>query len=190
MLTQNRPTTPVRRGYAGLAAASLAFALAFLPAPLAVLYQLNDECLVTTSWGAAHATWDTLHRIPPSPVARHLDLMVRTAVVGALLVTLFLLATSFATLRSRTAALRLHALWIPLQVVVMIALMVAAHHFSTALDLSNDQRNWAMQLSTESAVRKLAIAVGAFGLLYPLVLILLYWRYPGERDNTRMEDGR
>jgi hypothetical protein len=189
MLTYTPPTTATRQGYFGLAVASLAFALAFLPAPLAVLYQLNDECLRTTSWGAAHATWDTLYRIPRSPVARHLDLMVRTAIVGALLVTLFLLATSVATLRSRAAALRLHALWVPLQVVVMIALMLAAHRFSTALDLSNDQRNWAMELSRESAVRRLALVVGGLGLLYPVVLALLYWRYPGEKP-TRMEDRR
>ena len=173
------------RGFFSLAVASLAFALAFLPAPLAVLYQLNEECLVTTSWGSAHATWDTLHRIPPSPVARHLDLMVRTAIVGGLLVTLFLLTTAFATFRSRTAALRLHALYVPLQVVIMIVLMVTAHRFSTALDLTNNQRNWALELSTVSAVRNLALAVGAFGLLYPVVLLLLYWRYPGERQANR-----
>jgi hypothetical protein len=185
MLTYNHPTTASRRGYFGLAVTSLAFALAFLPAPLAVLFQLNDECLRTTSWGAAHATWDTIHRIPPSPVARPLDLMVRTAVVGAILVALFLLVTAFATLRSRTAALRLHALYVPLQIVIMVTLMVAAHRFSTALDLSNDQRNWAMELNRESAVRKLAMVVGALGLLYPLVLTLLYWRYPGDARASR-----
>lgn len=176
-------TPPARQGYFGLAIASLAFALAFLPAPLAVLYQLNEECLVTSSWGSAHATWDTLHRIPPSPVARNLDLMVRTAVVGALLVTLFLLAAALASFRSRTTALRLHALYVPLQAVVMVALMFAAHRFSTALDLTNNQRNWALEISRVSAVRNLALAVGALGLLYPVVLILLYWRFPRDAQS-------
>jgi hypothetical protein len=177
MLTYNEPTTAARRGFFGLAVTSLAFALAFLPAPLVVLYQLNDECLRTTSWGAEHAAWDTLFRIPPAPVARPLDLMVRTAVFGAMLVALFLIATSIATFRSRAAAFRLHALYVPIQVVVMVAVMVAAHRFSAALDLSNDQRNWALELSRESAVRKFAMIVGGLGLLYPFVLALLYWRW-------------
>ena len=185
-LAYKLPTTPARRGYFGLGVASLLFALAFLPAPLAVLYQLNEECLAAASWGTSHATWDTLHRIPPSPVSRSLDLTVRAAVVGALVATLFLLAAAVATFRSRTAALRLHALYVPLQVVLMVTLIVAAHRFSAALDLSSSQRDWALRVVGASAVRKLAIVVAALGLLYPLVLALLYWRYPGG-DRSRRE---
>jgi hypothetical protein len=181
------PTTRARRGFFGLAVASLFFALAFLPAPLAVLYQLNDECLRTTSWGARHATWDTLHHVPPSPVARHLSLMVRTSVIGALLGGVYLLVAAFATFRSRIAAIRLHALYVAIQLVVMTALMVTAHRFSAALDATGPQRDWAMRLGEGSGVRNLAIVVGALGLLYPLVLALLYWRYPGGREH---EGGR
>lgn len=189
MLTYKEPTTAARRGFFGLAVTSLAFALAFLPAPLVVLYQLNDECLRTTSWGAQHAAWDTLYRIPQSPVARPLPLMVRTAVLGSILVAGFLVVAAVATFRSRSAALRLHVLYVPLQVIVMAALMLAAHRFSTALDLSNDQRNWALELSRESTVRKFALIVGGLGLLYPFVLALLYWRW--KRDDTRLtQDAR
>jgi len=184
------PTTSARRGFFALGLTSLGFALAFLPMPLAIIYQLNDECLRTTSWGTAHATWTTLHHIPPSPVARSLDLAVRAAVVAALLCALFLLATAVATFRSRGAAIRLHALYVPAQVVVMIALIVAAHRFSTAMEAANVQREWAVRLTRESTVGNLATVVGGLGLLYPLVLLLLYWRYPGEREKTRMEDGR
>jgi hypothetical protein len=184
-LTYKQPQTPARRGYFGLGVASLLFALAFLPAPLAVLYQINDECLLATSWGTRHATWDTLHRIPPSPVARHLDLMVRTAVIGALLGALYLVATAVATFRSRKLAFPLHAVYVALQVVVMIGLIVAAHRFSAAVDATRGQREWAMRLTRESAVRNLAAVVGALGLLYPVVLALLYWRYPGEKETRR-----
>jgi hypothetical protein len=106
-----------------------------------------------------------------------------------MLVAVFLVVASVATFRSRTVAIPLHALYVPLQVIVMIALMVAAHRFSTALDLSNDQRNWALELSRESTVRKFALIVGGLGLLYPFVLALLFWRW--RRDDTRLtQDAR
>jgi hypothetical protein len=180
MTPHKLPTTPARRGFFALGLASLFFALAFFPMPLAVLYQLNEECLAASSLGTAHATWTTLHRIPPSPVAHSLDFTVRAAIVGALLAALFLAATAFATLRSRAAALRLHALYVPIQVVLMIALVVAAHRFSTAIEAANLRRAWAVRIESGSAVRNLANVVAALGLLYPLVLALLYWRYPGE----------
>jgi hypothetical protein len=173
-------TAPTRRGFFALALASLFFALAFLPMPLAVLYQLNEECLRTTSWGTQHASWTTLHHIPQSPIARSFDFTLRAAIIGSLLCACFLIATAVATFRSRTTAIRLHALYVPIQVVLMIALIVAAHRFSTAFEAATLQRAWAVDLERQSTVRHLATVVGALGLLYPLVLILLYWRYPGE----------
>jgi len=190
MTPRRLPTTPTRRGFFGLGVASLFFALAFLPMPLAVLYQLNEECLAATSWGTAHATWTSLQHIPQSPVARSFDFTVRAAIIGSLLCALFLAATALATFRSRTAALRLHALYVPIQVVLMIALIVAAHRFSTAIEAANLRRAWAVRIESGSFVSNLAAVVGGLGLLYPLVLVLLYWRYPGEKRKTRMEDGR
>jgi hypothetical protein len=117
-------------------------------------------------------------------------LTVRAAVIGALLSTLLLLVAAIATFRSRTAAFRLHALYVPIHIVVMIALMIAAHRFSTAILATHAQRDWAVRLGHQSKVANLATVVGALGLLYPLVLSLLYWRYPGEGQKTKMEHGR
>src|SRR5882762_2474897 len=118
MDSQPPRATPHRRGFVALGVASLMFALAFLPAPLAVLYELNDECLRMTSWGSGFSTWDTLVRIPPMPVSRYAYLLVRTAVIGALPVALLLGVAAAASFRSRPWSIRLHAVYAALQAVL------------------------------------------------------------------------
>jgi hypothetical protein len=178
-----RASTPPRRGFVGLGVASLVFALAFLPAPLAVLYDLNDECLRMTSWASDFSTWQTLIRLPPMPVSRYWYLLVRTAVIGSIPASLLLGYAAFVSFRSRPWSLLFHALYVPIQIVLMIAMMIGAHRFSTALDAVAASRDLAMRLPFHSNVRTTAVLVGLPGIAYPLVLAAAYWIY--RRSNTR-----
>src|SRR5260221_7620407 len=150
------PVAAPRHGFTGVAIASLAFALAFLPAPLAVLYTLNDECLRTTSRASGRLDAETLFRLPTIPVSRDLYLMVRTAALGAVAASLFLLVTAAISFRSRPWAIRLHSIYVAIQCVLMIALLAAANRFSTALDAAQASRDWVMHLPFQSSVRSLA----------------------------------
>jgi hypothetical protein len=181
---QPPPATPRRRGFVALGLASLIFALAFLPAPLAVLYELNDECLRMTSWGSGFSTWDTLVQIPPMPVSRYAYLLVRTAVIGALPVALLLGVAAVVSFRSRPWSIRLHAIYAALQAVLMIALMAGAHRFSTELDAAALHRDWVMRLPYHSNVWTTAVLVALPGLAYPMLLAFAYWLYG--RSKTRL----
>src|SRR6266568_4851440 len=105
-----RSTIPVLKqsnpgGSLALGLVSLLFATAFLPAPLAVLWDLNDECLRSTTWDTQRASWGTLARIPPLPVGKNDYLLVRTMVMGALVATAFLATAGWVAGRSRTRGL-------------------------------------------------------------------------------------
>jgi hypothetical protein len=65
----------------------------------------------------------------------------------------------------------------------MIAMMIGAHRFSTALDAVAVSRDLAMRLPFHSNVRTTAVLVGLPGIAYPLVLAAAYWIY--RRSNTR-----
>ncbi|MDB5320252.1 MAG: hypothetical protein JWN40_1883 [Phycisphaerales bacterium] len=169
-------STP-RRGFLGLGIASLVFALAFLPAPLAVLYELNDECLRMTSWSSGFSTWQTLVRLPPIPVSRYPYLLVRTAVIAAIPATLLLGVAAFASFRSRRWSIRLHALYVPIQLILMTVLLIGAHRFSTALDAAAASRDLAMRLPYHSNVRTTAVLIAIPGIAYPFVLVFAYWLY-------------
>src|SRR3954454_1597814 len=136
-------STP-RRGFVGLGVASLIFALAFLPAPLAVLYDLNDESLRMTSWASGFSTWQTLIRLPPMPVSRYWYLLVRTAVIGSIPVSMLLGYAAFVSFRSRPWSLLFHALYVPIQFVLMAAMLVGVNRFSAALDAVAASRDLAM----------------------------------------------
>jgi hypothetical protein len=164
-----------QRGLVALGVISLIFALGFLPAPLAVLYELNDECLRTTSWSSGFNSWDTLRHIPPLPVGREVYLLVRSAVLMTIPVSLLLAVAAIVSLKSRQWGMRLHSIYIALQVVLMITLMVAANRFSTALDTTTFGHDWMMHLPYHSNVRTTAILVGIPGIVYPLLLALIYW---------------
>ena len=176
-------STPRRRGFVGLGVASLIFALAFLPAPLAVLYDLNDECLRMTSWGSGFSTWRTLFGLPPIPVSRYWYLLVRTAVIGSIPVSLLLGYAAFVSFRSRPWSLLFHALYVPIQIVLMTAMLIGAARFSTALDAAAAVQDLAMRASFHSGVRSTATIVALPGIAYPLILAASYWVY--RRSNTR-----
>lgn len=176
-LDYKRPSTPVGRGYVGLGLVSLFFALAFLPAPLAVLFEMNDQCLRATSWGTQQASWGTLYQVPPTPMPRAVYLMARTTIIAAELGALFLIFAAIVSFRSRTNAIRLHAVYFALQLVLMTALALAAHRFTTAIVAGDPQRDWLLKLLRESSVGRMGAVVAGLGLLYPLVLALLYWGY-------------
>jgi hypothetical protein len=164
------------QGYFGLAVASLAFALSFLPAPVAVLYELNDQSLRAATLGARSADWTTIHRVPPTPIARHYYLSARAAVLIAVVGSVFLLVTAVVTFRSRAWSIRLHGVYVAAQVVLMIALLITARQFTVAMEASAPHRDWMVRLPAETSVYSLAKAVAGFGLLYPLVLVILFVR--------------
>jgi len=176
-------STSPRRGYVGLGVASLVFALAFLPAPLAVLYDLNDECLRMTSWASGFSTWQTLIHLPPLPVSRYWYLLVRTAVIGSIPVSMLLAYAGFVSFRSRPWSLLFHGLYVPIQIVLMAAMLIGAHRISAALDAVAASRDLAMRLPFHSNVRTTAVLVALPGIAYPLVLAIAYWIY--RRSNTR-----
>jgi hypothetical protein len=176
-------STPPRRGFVGLGIASLVFALAFLPAPLAVLYDLNDECLRMTSWASGFSTWQTLIHLPPLPVSRYWYLLVRTAVIGSIPASLLLGWAAVVSFRSRPWSLLFHALYVPIQIVLMAAMLIGAHRFSAELDAAVASRDIEMRLPFHSNVRATAVLMALPGLTYPLVLAVAYWIY--RRSNTR-----
>lgn len=165
-----------RRGYGRLAVVSLVFALAFLPAPLAVLYELNDQSVRAATLGARSGTWQTIHRVPPTPIPRHYYDAARAAVLISLAAAIFLLITAFVSFRSRPWSIRLHGVYVAAQVVLMIALLITAKRFTAAMEASAPHRDWMMRLPAEVSVYSLAKAVAGFGLLYPLMLVILFLR--------------
>ena len=190
MDSQPPPVAKPRRGFAGLAIASFAFALAFLPAPLAVLYELNDECLRTTSWASSEGlSFATLAHIPPIPIHRHVYLMVRTAALGGVVASLFLVVAAVVSYRSRPWAIRLHTIYVATQLVLMVTLIKYADAFSTELDTAQAARDWVMRLPFHSTVRQIATMVAMPGLVFPLVLAFVYWlwsrSYGPARDRHR-----
>ncbi len=164
------------RGYVGLAVASLAFALASMPAPVAVLFETNDQAWRAATFGTRTGTWDTIHHVPPTPVARHYYLAVRGVVISALAVAAFLVVTAAVTARSRAWGIRLHAVYVAAQVVLMVALLLAAQRFEAAMTLSAPEREWMLALTGTTSVYRMAQAASGFGLLYPVVLTILYVR--------------
>jgi len=166
-----------RRGFRALGVISLIFAIAFLPAPLAVLYELNDECLRTTSWNAVFASAGTLWRIPPLPVSHEVYLLVRTVVLVSLPVSLLLLAAGVASFRSRAWSIRLHSIYSALQVVLMAVLIIAANRFSTTLDVTTSGHDWVMHLPYHSNVRTVATLIAIPGIVYPVLLAFAFWLY-------------
>jgi hypothetical protein len=78
----------------------------------------------------------------------------------------------------------LHAVYVSLQAVLMIALMAGAHRFSTELDAAAMGRDWVMRLPYHSNVWTTAVLVGLPGLAYPMVLAFAYWLYG--RSKTRL----
>jgi hypothetical protein len=177
------PPAPPRRGFVSLGVMSLLFALAFLPAPLAVLYELNDECLRMTSWGSNFSTWQTLAGLPPMPVGRFSYLLVRTAVLVAIPASLLLGFAAIVSFRSRPWAIRFHALYAPIQIILMSAMLIGANRFSTALDAAAATQDLAMRLPYHSNVRTTAALVALPGLAYPVALAFAYWLYG--LSNTR-----
>jgi hypothetical protein len=182
-----KPPPPPKRRSAGLAITSLVVALALLPAPLAVLYDLNDECRRATSW-TQWGAWRTLWEVPPVPVAKSTYLLARGSVIVAMTAALVLLAAAIATVRSRPWSLRLHAAYVPLQLVATLALIWSAHRFSQALD-ATATRDWVMHLPVRSTVRSTAILVGAPALLYPLALVIAYAWQNRRRTRGRVASG-
>ena len=169
VLKQNNPG-----GSLALALVTLLFAAAFLPAPLAVLWDLNDECLRSTTWGVQRASWGTLAHIPPLPVKKDDYLLVRTMVMGALVATAFLAIAGWVAGRSRTRGLALLAAYAAVQVGFMIGLMIAGQRFSTALDEATRKNDWLMHLKFDSVVGATARQVGMLGMIYPAGLAIFY----------------
>lgn len=161
-------------GSIALGLVSLLFAAAFLPAPLAVLWDLNDECLRSTTWDTQRASWGTLARIPPLPVSKNDYLLVRTMVMGALVATAFLAVAGWVAGRSRARGLALLAAYAVVQVTFMIGLMIAGQRFSHALDQATRRGDWMMHLKFESVVGATARQVGMLGMIYPAGLAIFY----------------
>jgi hypothetical protein len=161
-------------GSLALGLVSLLFAAAFLPAPLAVLWDLNDECLRSTTWDTQRASWGTLARIPPLPVSKNDYLLVRTMVMGALLATAFLAIAGWVAARSRARGLALLAAYAVVQVGFMIGLIVAGQRFSGALEQAALRGDWMMHLKFESNVGATARQVGMLGMIYPAGLAIFY----------------
>jgi hypothetical protein len=155
---------------------SLAFALAFLPAPVAVLYELNDQSVRAATMGARSGSWRTIHWVPPTPIPREYYLAARAAVLMALAGGVFLLLAAVVSFRSRAWSIRLHGVYVAAQVVLMVALLVTARRFTMAMEASAPHREWMMRMPAEASVYSLAKAVAGFGLLYPVVLVILFLR--------------
>jgi hypothetical protein len=171
------PKVRTRRGFRALGVFSLIFAVGFLPAPLAVLYELNDECLRTTTWSAIIGGSSILWRIPPLPVSHEIYLLVRTAVLVALPVSLLLVVAAIASFKSRAWSIRLHSIYAALQSVVMIVLVIAANRFSTTLDVTTSGHDWVMHLPYHSNVRTVATLIAIPGIVYPILLAVAFWIY-------------
>jgi hypothetical protein len=176
-----------KSGFVALGVISLIFAIGFLPAPLAVLYELNDECLRTTSWNSGFSAWHTLWQIPPMPVSRELYLLVRTAVLVSLPVSLLLAVAGIVSMRSRAWSIRLHSIYASLALVLMVVLIIAANRFSTALDRTTSGHDWVMHLPYHSNVRTIATLVGLPGIAYPILLAVIFWIY--NRNQARRSGG-
>jgi hypothetical protein len=184
------PKVRTRRGFRALGVISLIFAIGFLPAPLAVLYELNDECLRTTTWSAVGADSGTLWRIPPLPVSRGVYLLVRTAVLVALPVSLLLAGAAIASFRSRAWSIRLHSLYAALQAVLMIVLVIAASRFSSTLDVTTSGHDWVMHLPYHSNVRTVATLIAIPGIVFPILLAVAFWIYNRSQTPRRSRLGR
>jgi hypothetical protein len=177
----NTTPSPVR-----WAIASLLFATAFLPAPLAVLWDMNDECLRSTSWGVQRESWATLARIPPLPVAKNDYLLLRTLVIGAMASAVFLIIAGIVLMRSRPKGAALHLCWAIIQAALMILLIAAGRRFSLALDDAGHRRDWLMHLDLPSNVRSTALFVGMLGLIYPICMLIVYLLRSATRSKTRL----
>src|SRR5258706_7038406 len=84
---------------------------------------------------------------------------------------------SVVTFRSRPRAIRLHALYVPIQIILMTALLIGAYRFSATLDAAAASHDLAMRLPYHSNVRNTALIVGIPGLAYPIILGVAYWLY-------------
>jgi hypothetical protein len=165
---------------------SLLVGLTLIAPPLSVLYDMNDECLRTTSALHAHGIWATLYEIPPIIVPRFTYIAARTAALTGSLNAVLLCVIGAMTIRSRSLGTRLLGVNAVANVAFMIAMAVTAHHFSVALNAATAKQPWSMGMPYGSSTGATAIWAALPGTVYPLVLLWLFARHRKLNQTRRL----
>jgi hypothetical protein len=165
---------------------SLLVGITLIGPPLSVLYDMNDECLRTTSAEHEHGIFATLYEVPPLSVPRFTYFAVRTAVLAGSLNALLLCVIGVLTIRSRSLGTRLLAINSVAHVLFMIAMAWAAYRFSTELDAATAKRIATLGTPFGSSVKRTAIWAALPGIVYPLVLLSLFARHRRSNERRRL----
>jgi len=147
---------------------------------------MNDECRRTSTLGADENVWGTLYNVPPLSVDRPTYLAVRATALAAAVNAIFLCVIGVITIRSRTLGVKLLGVFAIAQLVLMLAMVLAAHRFSAALDAFTAGQVWFLGKPYGSATRGTALVAALPGVAYPLVLLWLFIRH---RDSARRRRG-
>lgn len=165
---------------------SLLVGLTLIAPPLSVLYDMNDECLRTTSALNAHGIWATLYEIPPIIVPRFTYISARTAALTASLNAVLLCVIGALTIRSRSLGTRLLGVNAVANVAFMIVMAVTAHRFSAALNAITAKQPWTMGIPYGSSTGATAIWAALPGTVYPLILLWLFARHRRSNQTRRL----
>jgi hypothetical protein len=179
------PESAVRPAPSGfwLGIISLIFGVTLIAPPLSVLYDMNDECLRTSSSLHEHGIWATLYEVPPLIVPRYTYFAARTAALVGSFNAVVLCVIGVLTIRSRGLGTRLLGINAVAQVAFMLAMAITAYRFSVALDTVTAKRIWTLGFSYGSSVKRTAIWAALPGIAYPLMLLWLFVRH--RRGNRR-----
>ena len=170
------PQRPPASGF-WLGLISLLVGITLIAPPLSVLYDMNDECLRTSSSLYEHGVWATLYEVPPLSVSRYTYFAARSATIAASLNAVLLCAIGVLTIRSRTVGVRLLGVNAVAHVAFMLAMAFTAYRFSVALNNVTARRAWTLGTPFGSTVRATGIWAALPGIAYPLVLLWLFVRY-------------
>jgi hypothetical protein len=181
-LPTNRP--PVSGFWLGFI--SLLVGITLIAPPLSVLYDMNDECLRTSSSLNEHGIWATLYEIPPLKVPRFTYIAVRTATLTASLNAVLLCVIGALTIRSRSLGTRLLGINAVANVAFMVVMAVTAHQFSKTLNAVTAKQAWSMGIPYGSSTGATAIWAALPGIVYPLVLLWLFARHRKSNQTRRL----
>jgi hypothetical protein len=179
------PQRPPASGF-WLGFISLLVGITLIAPPLSVLYDMNDECLRTTSAEHEHGILATLYEVPPLSVPRYTYIAARSAVLAASFNALLLCVIGVLTIRSRSLGTRLLAVNAVAHVLFMIAMAWTAYRFSVALDTVTAKRIATLGTPFGSSVKRTAIWAALPGIAYPLVLLSLFARHRKSNERRRL----
>jgi len=165
---------------------SLIVGITLIAPPLSVLYDMNDECLRTSSSLNEHGIWATLYEVPPLIVPRYTYFAARSATLVGSLNAVLLCVIGLLTIRSRSLGTRLLAINAVAQLAFMLAMAITAYRFSVALDATTAKRIWTLGFAYGSSVRRTAIWAALPGIAYPLVLLWLFARHRRSNRKRRL----